>query len=171
MSGWERTTRFHGNLPLLSNFSLPFHVSLFLSLSSIPLAFSLSSHLLVSSPSHRLLGVTCSLFLSLFPPQLATRSCHGRKLFIVNTRGPTSTDRETNFLFLFFSLFTATDSHEGIIPFFFFLQLPFFSFFLMTIPKVNDLLSHLGENYGEVEDDRDRIQDSVEITRGEHRAR
>lgn len=41
----------------------------------------------------------------------------------------------------------------------------------MTVPKVNDLLSHLGENYGEMEDDRDRIQDSVEITRGEHRAR
>lgn len=119
------------------SYQISLSLSMFLSFSrfslypSCFLAFSLSSslHLLVSSPSHRLLEVTCSLFLSLFPPRLATRSCHGRKLFIVNTRGSTSTDRETNFLFLFFSLFTATDSHEGIISLFFFFQLPFFSLF------------------------------------------
>lgn len=84
VSGWKRTTRFHGNLPLLSNFSLSFHVSLFLSLSSTPLALSLYPHLLVSSSSHRSLQVTCSLFLSFFflvptlpglPPRKKTIHC------------------------------------------------------------------------------------------------
>lgn len=56
-----------------------------------------------------------SLFLSSSSPSPTFRC--GRKLFIVNTRGPTFSDRETNFLFFCFFLFTATNSlTKGIHP-------------------------------------------------------
>jgi len=146
-SGRERTTRFHGNSPLLSNFSpslsvLRSPISIFPSLLSLALRFILVYILLVSSltttphiansklraPSFSLpLPSLSALTLSSFPPRKKTIHCQYSRPDILRPWNQLS-------LFLCFFLFTATNSlTKGILPLAFFFW-PLVLLFLTTLP-------------------------------------
>lgn len=130
VSRWERTTRFHGNLPLLSNFSLllsrfssylcsclfcVFSLSLLFATSTI--APSLATSLALARCSLKERALSSALLVLRVSTLLPGFPHRERKLFIVNTRGldiprpePTKqaskqatnlNQREANFLFFF----------------------------------------------------------------------